>query len=110
MQISGHLPLQVGVSRAGVTCGAVGRVCYLLGRNESLTPMAGVSKHARIAPLHFALLSRRAPTRVASFAGRSDDRPAPGSEDTELGVFMRPEVSHGKTKIYAGSSSLRLYG
>jgi hypothetical protein len=28
--------------------------------------------------------------------------PAPGSEDTELGVFMGPEVSHGATKIYAG--------
>ena len=28
--------------------------------------------------------------------------PAPGSEDTELGVFMRPEVSHGETKVYAG--------
>jgi hypothetical protein len=29
------------------------------------------------------------------------DWPAPGSEDTELGVFMGPEVSHGETKIYA---------
>jgi hypothetical protein len=28
--------------------------------------------------------------------------PAPGSEDTELGVFMGPEVSHGETKVYAG--------
>jgi hypothetical protein len=28
--------------------------------------------------------------------------PAPGSEDTELGVFMGPEVGHGETKIYAG--------
>jgi hypothetical protein len=27
--------------------------------------------------------------------------PAPGSEDTELGVFMGPEVSHGEAKIYA---------
>jgi hypothetical protein len=26
--------------------------------------------------------------------------PAPGSEDTELGVFMGPEVSHGATKVY----------
>jgi hypothetical protein len=26
--------------------------------------------------------------------------PAFGSEDTELGVFMEPEVSHGKTKVY----------
>ena len=27
--------------------------------------------------------------------------PAPGSEDTELDVFMGPEVSHGETKVYA---------
>ena len=26
--------------------------------------------------------------------------PAPGSEDTELGVFMGPEVRHGETKVY----------
>ena len=25
--------------------------------------------------------------------------PAPGSEDTELGVFMEPEVSHGETEV-----------
>jgi hypothetical protein len=28
------------------------------------------------------------------------DWPAPGSEDTELGVFMEPEVSHGETEVY----------
>jgi hypothetical protein len=28
--------------------------------------------------------------------------PAPGSEDTELGVLMEPEVGHGETKVYAG--------
>jgi hypothetical protein len=28
--------------------------------------------------------------------------PAPGSADTELGVFMGPEVSHGETKVYTG--------
>jgi hypothetical protein len=27
---------------------------------------------------------------------------APGFEDTELGVFMEPEVGHGETKVYAG--------
>jgi len=31
-----------------------------------------------------------------------DNWPAPGFEDTELGVFMEPEVSHGETKVYAG--------
>ena len=38
---------------------------------------------------------RHAPRRLS-------DWPAPGSEDTELGVFMGPEVSHGATKVYAG--------
>jgi predicted helicase len=28
--------------------------------------------------------------------------PAPGSEDTELGVLMGPEVSHGEAKVYTG--------
>ena len=28
------------------------------------------------------------------------DWPAPGSADTELGVFMEPEVSHGETEVY----------
>jgi hypothetical protein len=28
--------------------------------------------------------------------------PAPGSEDTELGVLMEPEVRHGETAVYAG--------
>ena len=29
------------------------------------------------------------------------DWPAPGSTDTELGVLMEPEVSHGETEIYS---------
>jgi len=28
------------------------------------------------------------------------DWPAPGSADTELGVLMEPEVSHGKAEVY----------
>jgi hypothetical protein len=28
------------------------------------------------------------------------DWPAPGSEDTELGVLMEPEVGHGETEVY----------
>ena len=28
--------------------------------------------------------------------------PAPGSEDTELGVLMEPEVGHGEAEVYAG--------
>ena len=32
---------------------------------------------------------------------RQGDWPAPGFEDTELGVLMEPEVDHGETTIYA---------
>ena len=28
--------------------------------------------------------------------------PAPGSEDTEFGVLMEPEVRHGEAEVYAG--------
>jgi hypothetical protein len=30
------------------------------------------------------------------------DWPAPGSEDTELGVLLEPEVAHGEAEVYAG--------
>jgi hypothetical protein len=33
---------------------------------------------------------------------KTEKWPAPGSEDTELGVFMGPEVGHGETKVYTG--------
>jgi hypothetical protein len=32
----------------------------------------------------------------------ADIWPAPGSEDTELGVLMGPEGGHGETTVYAG--------
>jgi hypothetical protein len=33
--------------------------------------------------------------------GNSLEWPAPGSEDTELGVLMELEVGHGETEVYA---------
>jgi hypothetical protein len=33
---------------------------------------------------------------------REDGWPAAGSEDTELGVLMEPEVGHGETEVHAG--------
>jgi len=33
---------------------------------------------------------------------KPDRWPAPGSEDTELGVLMEPEVRHGAAEVYAG--------
>jgi hypothetical protein len=43
-------------------------------------------------------------TNTAELARKveSGNWPAPGSADTELGVLMGPEVSHGETKVYAG--------
>ena len=35
------------------------------------------------------------------FSMREESWPAPGSEDTELGVLMGPEVRHGEAKVYA---------
>jgi Alpha-L-arabinofuranosidase B (ABFB) domain len=37
-----------------------------------------------------------------TFVLRHQDWPAPGSEDTELGVLMELEVGHGETEVYAG--------
>ncbi len=36
-----------------------------------------------------------------SFGQINGKWPAPGSKDTELGVLMEPEVSHGETEIYS---------
>ncbi len=44
---------------------------------------------------------------TANNRGQTDDGlkgakwPTPGSEDTELGVLMEPEVCHGATEVYA---------
>jgi hypothetical protein len=37
-----------------------------------------------------------------SWRGAVADWPAPGSEDTELGVLMELEVGHGETEVHAG--------
>jgi hypothetical protein len=45
------------------------------------------------------------PVRIVvgfTVGGKAAEWPAPGSEDTELGVLMEPEVSHGETEVYAG--------
>jgi hypothetical protein len=49
------------------------------------------------------LMSNLSPA-AASIAWRflSKIWPAPGSEDTELGVLMELEVGHGETEVYAG--------
>ena len=47
------------------------------------------------------MLSAKKVQRVQKH-GRYYDWPAPGSEDTELGVSMEPEVDHGETEVYPG--------
>ena len=39
--------------------------------------------------------------RRSTSSWRVYDWPAPGSEDTELGVLMELEVGHGETEVYA---------
>ena len=39
--------------------------------------------------------------QATSHAHLPDLWPAPGSEDTELGVLMELEVGHGETEVYA---------
>jgi hypothetical protein len=36
----------------------------------------------------------------ATSTEQSTNWPAPGSADTELGVLMEPEVSHGEAEVY----------
>jgi hypothetical protein len=38
---------------------------------------------------------------TCKFNAKKDIWPAPGSEDTELGVLMELEVGHGETEVYA---------
>ena len=37
---------------------------------------------------------------IIALVERGGNWPAPGSEDTELGVLMEPEVGHGKAEVY----------
>jgi hypothetical protein len=39
--------------------------------------------------------------KVPKAAMEEAEWPAPGSEDTELGVLMGPEVRHGEAEVYA---------
>ena len=43
-------------------------------------------------------------THLSEFISSADGRdwPAPGSEDTKLGVLMEREVRHGAAEVYAG--------
>jgi hypothetical protein len=64
-----------------------------LARFASLTIPQSSTKSWADNTIFLGKISRRyCGTRVA----------APGSEDTELGVLMEPEVAHGEAEVYAG--------
>jgi hypothetical protein len=46
-------------------------------------------------------VERKATSDEGTVGGPIDVWPAPGSEDTELGVLMELEVGHGETEVYA---------
>jgi hypothetical protein len=69
------------------------RICELDGRDDATAQTASVWRH-RLG------LSLVLPEIISA---RSDEAiwPAPGSEDTKLGVLMELEVGHGETEVYA---------
>jgi hypothetical protein len=58
----------------------------------------------RAAELLLAEADVGAPSKAVELALFYDAKlwPAPGSEDTELGVLMELEVGHGETEVYPG--------
>ena len=69
---------------------------------QQLVPTSHVTDE-RIAALYAGLSARVASELRKDFPHCSQENwPAPGSEDTELGVLMEPEVRHGAAEVYAG--------
>jgi hypothetical protein len=71
---------------------------------SSSTPSCG-SRSRRLSPASLGRLSEEAHwNQILSLGPRLDQHlflwAAAGSEDTELGVKMEPEVGHGETEIY----------
>ena len=63
-----------------------------------LSMLNGIDSVDRLTPILGDVVCA-APTRISAVI--SAPWPAPGSEDTELGVFMGPEVRHGAAEVYA---------
>jgi hypothetical protein len=67
--------------------------CFLhVTHDEDHAKRWPVSRRVR-APMSHGFACGLPSARVSSW-------PAPGSEDTELGVLMEPEVGHGETEVY----------
>jgi hypothetical protein len=71
------------------------RVTALVGKNESgkSSILRSLWKSRNVAGAKFDKLYDYPRDRYSRW-------PAPGSEDTELGVFMGPEVRHGEAEVY----------
>ena len=73
--------------------------------------LATLRKRRPGTPTHLSISAKRHGTRLRRLNqhrgyGRSRKSahkpwPAPGSEDTELGVLVEPEVDHGEAEVYA---------
>ena len=72
--------------------------------------MANLRERARIAAaflgrnmaIVISILSLGVAAFSLYFSISTQQWPAPGSADTELGVLMEPEVCHGETEVYTG--------
>jgi hypothetical protein len=88
-----------GLARVNTFCDS------LLFCDDILNSLDGLLQREAVLPFTLSDISLQFGPRAAENCKTSFDHevwPAPGSEDTKLGVFMGPEVSHGATKIYAG--------
>jgi hypothetical protein len=65
------------------------------------TALTGDQINFQNAPIAFQPLLRKTTNKRMTFW------PAPGSEDTELGVSMEPEADHGEAEIHTHPSGLR---
>jgi catechol 2,3-dioxygenase-like lactoylglutathione lyase family enzyme len=65
--------------------------CNDLDASERFYNRLGFVRRAESGDPDYRILSNRA----------GENWPAPGSEDTDLGVLMEPEVGHGETEVYA---------
>jgi hypothetical protein len=64
-----------------------------------LVELTNLKQLSRELPVKLAFLDLREPKEVHRL--NKTVWPAPGSEDTELGVLMGPEVRHGEAEVYA---------
>ena len=101
-----HLFRQTG--RVTVVIIALAGLCVVLffaivGRHEAVSTFELTSIMWLYGVCIYALLCDVLLWKLAAFlTQKRGPWPAPGSEDTELGVLMEPEVGHGEAEVYTG--------